>query len=100
MAHHLAMTPANYQKLEKGTISLSIERFLKICAILDINPAKVLTDACASSHPSLFTKSVVNQGTTLVELTNLRKQNELMTKLMNITIANIEAIHNSEKPSI
>ncbi|MDX1902714.1 MAG: helix-turn-helix transcriptional regulator [Thermonemataceae bacterium] len=36
MAQQLGMTQQNYSKLEKGEISLSIERLEEVCKILDI----------------------------------------------------------------
>ncbi len=42
MATRLEMDPSNYGRIERGEAKLTLERFLKICQILDESPSYFL----------------------------------------------------------
>jgi transcriptional regulator with XRE-family HTH domain len=45
MATRLEMDPSNYGRIERGEAKLTLERFLKICQILDESPSYFLGES-------------------------------------------------------
>ncbi len=74
IAEKLNIDPVNYGRIERGLSKLTIERFLKIAEILEINPSELLDKAEDKNRQETLNRVYKIEVEILEELKNLNKK--------------------------